>query len=112
MGEPDEHHRARTGKDAVNISIQEMVRKDLLHREQLGIARYGTPLYPYNGRVAVLDAYEECLDMAVYLRQALAELGIDPNTTTNPPPHPTRIDAKLRRERPTCDCIDPVEYGQ
>lgn len=70
-------------------SIQELVRRDLIHREQVGIATYGTPLFPYNGRNALLDAYEECLDMAVYLRQALTEQGIDPNTTINPPPAPT-----------------------
>lgn len=67
-------------------SVQEMVRKDLLHRENLGRERYGTPLYPYNGRVALVDAYEECLDLAVYLRQALYEQGIDPNKTVNPAP--------------------------
>lgn len=68
------------------ISIQELVRKDLLHREQLGIQRYGTPLYPYNGRDAIIDAYEECLDLAIYLRQYILERGIDPNTHVNPPP--------------------------
>lgn len=81
-------------------SIQEMVRLDLIHREQVGIATYGTPLYPYNGRMALLDAYEECLDMAVYLRQALYEMGIDPNSTTNPPPTPVEeVHHRAARQR-------------
>lgn len=70
----------------IPYSIQEMVRKDLLHRENLGRERYGTPLYPYNGRAALVDAYDTALDLAVYLRQALYEEGIDPNKVVNPPP--------------------------
>jgi hypothetical protein len=54
-------------------SVQAAVREDLVAREQLGIARYGTPLQPHNGRDALRDAYEEALDLACYLRQALME---------------------------------------
>lgn len=59
-------------------SIQELVRLDLVYRERLGQERYGTSLYAYNGREAILDAYEEALDLAVYLRQVIEELMIDP----------------------------------
>ena len=52
-------------------SIQSKVRADLVKREKLGIERYGTALYPNNGRRALQDAYEEALDLACYLRQAL-----------------------------------------
>jgi len=54
-------------------SIQSLVRADLEEREQVGIQRYGTPLQAFNGRDALRDAYEEALDLACYLRQAMAE---------------------------------------
>jgi len=54
-------------------SIQALVRADLEAREAVGIERYGTPLQAHNGRDALRDAYEEALDLACYLRQALAE---------------------------------------
>lgn len=50
-----------------------MVRTDLDAREQVGIDRYGTSLQAHNGRDALRDAYEEALDLACYLRQAIAE---------------------------------------
>jgi hypothetical protein len=67
------------------VSIQELVRKDLIYREQLGRQRYGTSLYAYNGRSAILDAYEEALDLCCYLRQVIEELTLDPQGG-NPPP--------------------------
>jgi hypothetical protein len=50
-----------------------LVRADLEARELVGIERYGTPLQPFNGRDAVRDAYEEALDLACYLKQAIVE---------------------------------------
>lgn len=43
------------------------------NRDQMGRKKYGTPLQPNNGRDALQDAYEEALDLAVYLRQAIYE---------------------------------------
>ena len=54
-------------------SIQSLVRADLLAREQVGIARYGTPQQAHNGRDGLRDAYEEALDLCCYLRQVIAE---------------------------------------
>lgn len=54
-------------------SVQELVRRDLEERERLGVERYGTALRPHNGRSALVDAYQEALDLACYLRQALEE---------------------------------------
>ncbi len=54
-------------------SIQSQVRSDLGERERLGKERYGVALYPHNGRNSLQDAYEEALDMACYLKQALVE---------------------------------------
>jgi hypothetical protein len=53
--------------------IMELVREDLKERQVVGLQRYGTPLQPFNGRRALVDAYQESLDMAAYLRQQLWE---------------------------------------
>lgn len=50
-----------------------LVIADMTTRDGVGRQRYGTPLQPHNGRDALRDAYEESLDLAVYLRQALFE---------------------------------------
>jgi hypothetical protein len=54
-------------------AIQTMVVQDLGERMQVGLKRYGTLLQPHNGRDMLLDAYEEALDLAIYLRGALYE---------------------------------------
>lgn len=54
-------------------SVQAMVRADLVERERVGRERYGTSLQPVNGRDALVDAYQEALDLACYIRQELAE---------------------------------------
>ena len=53
--------------------IQDLVIADIEGRRELGVKRYGTGLQAFNGRNAVKDAYEECLDLACYLRQVLEE---------------------------------------
>lgn len=55
------------------VPIGDLVRADLAARMAAGRATYGTDLYPGNGRDALWDAYEEALDLAQYLRQAIAE---------------------------------------
>lgn len=50
-----------------------LVMVDMASRDNLGRQRYGTPLQPHNGRDTLRDAYEEALDLAVYLRTALYE---------------------------------------
>ena len=56
------------------VPIWELVVKDMQARDYVGRARYGTPLQADNGRNPLVDAYQEALDLAVYLRQAIAEL--------------------------------------
>mgnify|MGYP001605866633 CR=1 FL=1 len=53
--------------------ITELVIADLMARRRVGIARYGTTLQAWNGRDALIDAYQEVLDLAQYLRQAIEE---------------------------------------
>lgn len=50
-----------------------LVIKDMEDRDRLGRARYGIPLRPQNGRDALVDAYQEVLDLSVYLRQEIEE---------------------------------------
>lgn len=53
--------------------VWDLVVEDMKHRDHVGRSRYGTPLQPFNGRDALQDAYEEALDLAVYLKQAIVE---------------------------------------
>lgn len=48
---------------------------DMTARDTLGRERYGTPLQARNGRDPLLDAYDEALDKAAYLRQYYEETG-------------------------------------
>lgn len=50
-----------------------MVVKDMQERDKFGREKYGTPLQPMNGRDALIDAYEEVLDLSVYLKQVQEE---------------------------------------
>lgn len=54
-------------------AIQDLVIADIEARKQEGIRKYGTVLQAFNGRDAALDAYQEALDQAMYLRQAYDE---------------------------------------
>lgn len=53
--------------------IWEMVVEDMVERDQVGRRKYGTPLQAGNGRNPLVDAYQEALDLCVYLRQAIEE---------------------------------------
>lgn len=68
-------HRCPEPEPAPNDStpIWDLVIEDMRRRDHLGRKRYGTPLQAGNGRDALQDAYEEALDLAVYLRQAIEE---------------------------------------
>ena len=50
-----------------------MVLADLTNRALEGAAKYGEPLKARNGRNPLWDAYQEALDLAMYLRQAIEE---------------------------------------
>lgn len=60
--------------------------EDMVARDMLGRERYGTPLRVWNGRDAVSDAYQEALDLIVYLEQvrlraiAAGHPNVDPET--------------------------------
>lgn len=56
-------------------AIWDLVIQDMKDRDAKGRKAYGVPLQAHNGRDPLRDAYEEALDLAVYLRQALEERG-------------------------------------
>ena len=56
-----------------NPHLWSLVIRDMLDRNSAGVEKYGTPLQAGNGRDALMDAYQEALDLCVYLRQAIEE---------------------------------------
>ena len=55
--------------------ILDLVVEDLNQRAEAGRMKYHTYLLTHNGRDALIDAYQEALDLAMYLRQAIEERG-------------------------------------
>src|SRR3990167_560270 len=47
--------------------------KDLAERGEQGFRQYGVALQPLNGRKPLQDAYEELLDLTLYIAQELEE---------------------------------------
>lgn len=56
-----------------NPHLWSLVIRDMLDRNSAGVEKYGTALQAGNGRDALMDAYQEALDLCVYLRQAIEE---------------------------------------
>lgn len=54
-------------------AVWDLVIADMHERDRVGRERYGTPLQAHNGRDALVDAYQEAMDLAVYLRQRIEE---------------------------------------
>lgn len=57
------------GREDLSVRVIE----DIDARKQVGLERYGTLLQAFNGRDALMDAYQEALDLVVYQRQVLEE---------------------------------------
>ncbi len=53
--------------------VTDLVIKDMQERASFGRKKYGTFLQPFNGRNSMIDAYQEVMDLIVYIRQALEE---------------------------------------
>lgn len=96
------------------VAIWELVIADMQERDRVGRERYGTPLQAFNGRDPLIDAYQEALDLVVYLRQAIEErkepylMGPDGIAHARPglyrsgtPRYSPRADRVM-----VCDCID------
>lgn len=66
------HHQPRPQPNDA-MPVWDLVIADMRERDSVGRQRYGTPLQANNGRDALVDAYQEALDLVVYLRQAIEE---------------------------------------
>lgn len=53
--------------------VADYVLQDIQERVEAGEKKYGTKLQTFNGRDALWDAYQEALDLVMYLRQAILE---------------------------------------
>ena len=53
--------------------IWDIVLNDINERRLIGRKKYGTELQPFNGRNPAVDAFQELLDLVVYLRQMIIE---------------------------------------
>ncbi len=53
--------------------VWDLVLKDIDEKDKMGKKKHGTRLQPHNGRDSLHDAYQEALDMVVYIRQAIYE---------------------------------------
>jgi hypothetical protein len=54
-------------------NIWDLVIRDMKDRNEAGFQKYDVYLQPFNGRNSLVDAYQEVLDLAVYLRQRIYE---------------------------------------
>lgn len=54
-------------------AVWDMVIADMKERDRLGVEKYGVRLKPFDGRDSLVDAYQEALDLAVYLRKKIYE---------------------------------------
>jgi hypothetical protein len=57
----------------IRTEIFPLVQADMEARIAKGAKQYGERLASRNGRDALWDAYEEAMDLCMYLRQAIAE---------------------------------------
>ena len=53
--------------------VLDQVRQDLTDRDTVGRQKYGQSLKTFTGRDALMDAYQEALDLVMYLRQVIME---------------------------------------
>jgi len=51
-------------------TVDEVI-EDLKIRKAMGIKKYGVPLQPSNGRDSLQDAYEEVLDLTLYVKNEI-----------------------------------------
>ena len=69
----NEHTAPQPMPQPGRMSVTRAVMADLEARERQGIAKYGTTLLTFNGRDALVDLYQELLDAAQYVKQAILE---------------------------------------
>lgn len=64
-------------KPGMSVTVAEFLIKDIEARAAMGEQQYGRRLHTENGRNAMIDAYQELLDGAIYAYQAHLETPAD-----------------------------------
>ena len=59
------------------LTVIDYVLADMAERAAAGVIKHGMPLQTDNGRDALWDAYQEAMDLCMYLRQMILERYID-----------------------------------
>lgn len=54
-------------------NLWDQVIADMRARDEFGTQKYGRPLRSFDGRRTLQDAYEEALDLAVYIKKEIVE---------------------------------------
>lgn len=93
--------RDSDGEDCWNL-----VMKDMEGRRVMGIHKYGMPVRALNGRDALIDAYEEALDLCVYIRQEIEKRKVLSRPLPLPLPLPTPL------APPSAGCPGGSQEGQ
>lgn len=78
INDPQPMPAGGTGPD-----IWELVIEDMRGRNALGTATYGGPLRVFDGRINLVDLYQELLDAVCYLRKEIEERRFRPDINLN-----------------------------
>ena len=89
-------------------TIWELVIEDMKARDNTGFKKYGTRLQAHNGRDALVDAYQEALDLAVYLKQAIVERQIYTQDRSDTPADRLRRDIEASGAESAIDKVTRV----
>lgn len=73
MSDPNDPNDPQPAPVGDGEPVWPMVVRDMVRRDEVGRTKYSRPLTTFNGRDALVDAYQEILDLAVYVRQELHE---------------------------------------
>jgi hypothetical protein len=89
--------------------VWDLVIEDMRARDNEGRRKYGTPLQAGNGRDALVDAYQEILDAAVYLRAEIEDRKAGPVELLELLDEQSNRIAELEAEREQCWMVPRVE---
>lgn len=79
--------------------VWDLVVADMRARDEFGRSKYGCALMIEDGRDTLQDAYEEALDLAVYLKKAILER--NRKQAAELIPFQCAVEAQLEHERKT-----------
>lgn len=70
---PNSNHPEPPPTKTDSTPVWDLVVADMRDRDKMGRDKYGTPLQHDNGRDHLVDAYQEALDLVVYLRAEIEQ---------------------------------------